>query len=343
LANEQVLAKLTNDLTKLKNEEKQIWNDETNLRFEIKELDESNTRCKNQLGGISLSKATIEKSKSKNNKLGYISAAVDDSKKIKTKIEDISNLEKLIKIQETKLRKKRKELKAILSCSNIKLDEIAELSKEYKIELGKLEKQVESDRELAIRAGVPRTCLKNIQVQKLDNGNIEIYFCGIGSTTGIRNKLRIITESTMAADALVVNKINHALFLPLADCIGAVLYVQSKNILMLSHLGRHSLEQFGGSESVNFLIKNFNVEPGDITIWLSPSAGKENYPLTALNDRSLQEVAIEQFISAGVPIDNITKSNIDTTTNNKYYSHSQYLKGKRGSDGRFAIIATIES
>jgi len=153
----------------------------------------------------------------------------------------------------------------------------------------------------------------------------------------------IITESAIIADALVVNKTNHALFLPLADCIGAVLYIKSKNILMLSHLGRHSLEQFGGTESVNYLINNFNIEPVDIAIWLSPSAGKDNYPLTTFNNRSLQDVAIEQFVSTGIPIDNITKSNTDTTTNDKYYSHSQYLKGKRNSDGRFAIIATIES
>lgn len=153
----------------------------------------------------------------------------------------------------------------------------------------------------------------------------------------------ITNESSIIADALVVNKINHALFLPLADCIGAVLYVKSKNILMLSHLGRHSLEQFGGTESVNYLIKRFNIEPSDVNIWLSPSAGKESYPLAVFNKHSLQDVAIEQFIIKGIPIGNITKSNIDTTTNDKYYSHSQYLKGKQVSDGRFAIVAVMSN
>ena len=152
----------------------------------------------------------------------------------------------------------------------------------------------------------------------------------------------IISEYPMTADALIVTQKNHALFLPLADCIGAVLFIESKNILMLSHLGRHSLEQFGGTESVNYLIDNFDIAPSDISIWLSPSAGKENYPLTALCDRSLQEVAIEQFVEAKIPINNINKSSIDTTTDENYFSHSQFLKGRQETDGRFAIAAIIE-
>jgi len=152
----------------------------------------------------------------------------------------------------------------------------------------------------------------------------------------------IITKTAIMADALVVSKINHALFLPLADCIGSVLFIKSRNILMLSHLGRHSLEQFGATESVQYLIKNFNIKPTDISIWLSPSAGKESYPFISFNDHGLQEVAIEQFINAGIPISNINKSNIDTTTDDNYFSHSQFLKGQQDSDGRFAIAAIIE-
>lgn len=151
----------------------------------------------------------------------------------------------------------------------------------------------------------------------------------------------VVIESPKIYDALVVTKPNHALILPLADCVGAVIYAKSKNVLMLSHLGRHSLEQLGGAKSINYLINKFNIKSADITVWLSPSAGKENYPLEAFDGRSLQEVAIEQFISAGIPISNITKSDIDTTFDKNYFSHSQFLKGNRKTDGRFMVVAVI--
>lgn len=151
----------------------------------------------------------------------------------------------------------------------------------------------------------------------------------------------VIIESPKITDALIVTEPNHALILPLADCVGAVIYAKSKNVLMLSHLGRHSLEQSGGLKSIKYLIDKFNIKPADITVWLSPSAGKENYPLEFFDGRSLQDVAVEQFISAGISISNITKSNIDTTIDKKYFSHSQFLKGNRKTDGRFMVAAVI--
>jgi copper oxidase (laccase) domain-containing protein len=151
----------------------------------------------------------------------------------------------------------------------------------------------------------------------------------------------IVRDSNIICDALVTTNPNHALFLPLADCVGAVLYDPSRNILMVSHLGRHSLEQFGGKLSVEYLQKQYSLEPKNITVWLSPAAGKLNYPLFAFNNRSLHEVAIEQLTNAGILIENIDISPIDPTTDEYYYSHSKFLKGNQTTDGRFAIIATM--
>ena len=153
----------------------------------------------------------------------------------------------------------------------------------------------------------------------------------------------MIRPQTIICDALVVTKLNHALFLPLADCVGAVIYNLEKNILMVSHLGRHSLEQNGGIKSVKYLEKIHNVRPSNLKIWLSPAAGAKNYPLFAFNNKSLHQVAVEQFLSAGVKIENITVSPIDTTNDKTYYSHSQYLLGRRPNDGRFAIAAVINN
>lgn len=151
----------------------------------------------------------------------------------------------------------------------------------------------------------------------------------------------IIRESTLTGDALVVAKPNHALFLPLGDCIGAVLYDPSQNILMVSHLGRHNLEQYGGVKSVEYLVEHHGVDPSKLTVWLSPAAGKNTYPVFAFDNRSLHDIAVQQLCDAGVLLTNIEVSPIDSAEDPAYYSHSQFLKGSQVDDGRFAIVAIL--
>jgi copper oxidase (laccase) domain-containing protein len=151
----------------------------------------------------------------------------------------------------------------------------------------------------------------------------------------------ITRDATIEADALVVTKPNHALLLPLADCIGAVIHDSIKDILMISHLGRHNLVQNGGTKCINYLAEEYGCKPENLTIWLSPAAGKDTYPLFDFDDRSMHDVASEQLIAAGVLVQNITASPIDVATDEKYFSHSQFLKHNRASDGRFAIIAVL--
>ncbi len=142
-------------------------------------------------------------------------------------------------------------------------------------------------------------------------------------------------------DALMTSEPNIALFLPLADCVGAVLYEPSKKVLMVSHLGRHNLQQNGAYKSVQYMSEKSGIKPADIKVWLSPSAGKENYPLHAMDNKSQQQVVLEQLEKAGITSQNIDISNIDTTIDDNYYSHSQYLKDHTSPNGRFAIVAMI--
>lgn len=153
----------------------------------------------------------------------------------------------------------------------------------------------------------------------------------------------IIQPPTTKSDALVVTKPGHALLLALADCIGAVIHDPVKNIIMLSHLGRQSLEQNGGEKSIAYLQKNHGCEPQNLQVWLSPAAGKGNYPLYAFDNRSLHEVAIEQLLAGGVLRRHIEASPIDTTTDLDYFSHSEFQRGNRETDGRFAVVAIINT
>lgn len=151
----------------------------------------------------------------------------------------------------------------------------------------------------------------------------------------------IIRPSTLTSDALVTTSPGHALFLPLADCIGAVIHDPVRQVLTLSHLGRHNLEQGGGSASIDYLVRTHGVTPAQLTVWLSPAAGSTHYPLHTFGGRSLHEVATEQLLAAGVRPANITTSPIDTTIDHTYYSHSEFKKGHRPEDGRFAVVAVL--
>lgn len=145
------------------------------------------------------------------------------------------------------------------------------------------------------------------------------------------------------ADALVVAHPNHALFLPLADCVGAILFDPKNHILMVSHLGRHSTEQDGGRKSVMYLHDNFGTNPADVLVWLSPAVGKATYPLHAFNGTGLKEVVAGQLQRAGVLKKHIEISSIDTAHDGNYYSHSEFLKGNRAENGRFAVVAMMHA
>lgn len=146
--------------------------------------------------------------------------------------------------------------------------------------------------------------------------------------------------TTQHADALVTRDPHHALFLPLADCAGLIIYDLAQKLLMVTHLGRHSVEQDGALQSVRYLQENYQSNPDDLLVWISPSVGKATYPLEAFGGKSLQEVILEQLARAGVRRNHIEASQIDTAHSETYYSHSEFLKGN-DEPGRFAIVAQM--
>ena len=144
------------------------------------------------------------------------------------------------------------------------------------------------------------------------------------------------------ADALITRLPGQALFLPLADCIGAAIFDKKQNILMLSHIGRHSLEQFGASASIEYLVQRYEANPADISIWMTGAPGQQHYPLFAFNNRSMKDVVFEQFRSVGILDANINDNPADTSTDPRYYSHSEFLAGRQNDDGRYAVVAMMQ-
>lgn len=145
----------------------------------------------------------------------------------------------------------------------------------------------------------------------------------------------------MTADALVTTHKGHALFLALADCVGLVAYDPEHGVLMLSHLGRHSVVQDGARKSIEYLVQRFESRPASLHIFLTPGVSKEKYPLFDLGGSGLKESILAQLAEAGINGANIEDMAIETDKSDEYFSHSEYQKGHRKSDGRFAIVAMM--
>lgn len=153
----------------------------------------------------------------------------------------------------------------------------------------------------------------------------------------------IVSGSTIVADALFTHEKNLALLLPVADCVGVVLYDSRHQTVGLAHLGRHNLAQAGGTSIVQYMANDFGTNPSELTVLLSAAAGRQNYPLYDFDNRSLHEVAIEQLLAAGVPAANIEIDERDTTQDNSLFSHSEFLKGNQALDGRQAIVCMMRA
>ena len=136
------------------------------------------------------------------------------------------------------------------------------------------------------------------------------------------------------ADGLVAKSKDFALLLPLADCLGVVVYDKAQNILGLLHSGRQNLEEDGAYKFVEFLKENYACDPKNLEIYFTPHA--QNFEIFALNNVRLAEAAEEQLVRAGVKAENIERSNIDTVTNPEFPSNSAGDKTTR-----FAVAAKM--
>ncbi len=145
----------------------------------------------------------------------------------------------------------------------------------------------------------------------------------------------------VACDALITRERRHALFLPLADCVGMVVYDPDQHILMLSHVGRHSLEQNGAHESVQWLVTQYQSNPASLLVWLTPAPGQASYPVWAFGNGDFKEIVLEQLDQAGISASHITNDSSDSTTDPRYFSHSEFLAGRQTEDGRYALVSMM--
>lgn len=167
-------------------------------------------------------------------------------------------------------------------------------------------------------------------------------FCRYKEVDTAEQGLNMHGDDGFVADALVTKTPGHALFLPVADCVATVLYDPEHEVLMLTHLGRHSLEQQGAYQSIKYLIDTYDSRPEALRVWLSPSINKDAYPIFKLDNKGMKEALYEQLAEAGVATTQVTDIDADTGTDERYYSYSEYLKGNKPEDGCHAVVAALK-
>lgn len=152
----------------------------------------------------------------------------------------------------------------------------------------------------------------------------------------------ILNETVDISDALVTTDLNHALLLPIADCVGAAIYDREHQALMVAHWGRHSLEQQGAEKCIQFFKDTYDSDVTKLEIHLTPAPAKEHYQIWKLDNQGMKEATFAQLSRAGVQPKQVIDHPEDTFTDPDYYSHSAFLQGKKENDGDYAIVAVIK-
>ena len=122
------------------------------------------------------------------------------------------------------------------------------------------------------------------------------------------------------SDGLVTKYREIGILLPLADCLGAVVYSKKQGLVGLLHAGRHNIEQNGPALFIKYLVNTFNIDPAELKLYFSPYA--ISYQITKLGNKTMREAAMEQFTNNGVLVENIIDPGIDTIISDDYPSSS---------------------
>ena len=170
---------------------------------------------------------------------------------------------------------------------------------------------------------------------------------------------RVITDVSgpnaegVVADVLYTEKPGVGLFLPIADCVGTIIYDPKRKALALAHLGRHASLADTITKTIKFFVaKGSNA--ADLHIWMAPSVKQQSYRMEYFDkatDPLWQSYCLEKdggfyldmqgynqsrAITAGASAENIVVSSVDTATDAHYFSHSQ-----GDQQGRFAVVAEL--
>ena len=156
-------------------------------------------------------------------------------------------------------------------------------------------------------------------------------FCEITNENLLGYAITNFEKQIPVSDGLITKCFNVGILLPLADCLGIVIFDEEYQVIGLLHSGRQNIEQYGPKKFVKYFVKNYGSNPEKLKVYFSPHA--LYYRVYKIDNKILAEAAKEQLIEAGVLLKNIVDYKIDTVNNANLPSHSS-----GDTTQRFAIV-----
>ena len=128
-----------------------------------------------------------------------------------------------------------------------------------------------------------------------------------------------LEESIPISDGLVTRS-DMGMLLPIADCLGMVVFDEEQEITGLLHAGRQNIEQDGPRKFIEMFVNKYNSDVKKLKVYFSPCA--QNYEITKLNGEKIPDATRRQITEMGVLVENIIEDGTDTVTSSDYPSRS---------------------
>lgn len=168
-----------------------------------------------------------------------------------------------------------------------------------------------------------------------------------------------LSKIILEADGVVTKEKGIFFYLNFGDCIPLVIYDKKQEIMAFCHLGWKSVGMNLHIEAVEYLIKNYNSKIENLVVELGPSIKKDSYIMENPSQLNLPEwknfLEKEKGNNYKVDLDgyvvytlkergiiSIKESEIDTFTNEQYFSNYRENKFNLKDRGRFISGAMIK-
>lgn len=198
---------------------------------------------------------------------------------------------------------------------------------------GSKESVVENRRNFLNQIRIPSERSVFIEVQhgtKIIEGTTSLAGIGFGSSA-----------SAIKADAIFTKERNLALVVLTADCIPAIIYDRTNQILGLIHLSRHNTENSFSQIVISFMRREYNTNLSELKVFFGPSIKKGSYILSEYPDGyDLVSKNVHHLLLKGLSEENIFIDPTDTASSSDFYSHYRAARNK-DEEGRFATVAML--
>ncbi|OGU58684.1 MAG: hypothetical protein A2X64_09295 [Ignavibacteria bacterium GWF2_33_9] len=157
------------------------------------------------------------------------------------------------------------------------------------------------------------------------------------------------------SDGLITNEKELILVLSLADCCGIMVYDNQNQVIGAFHSGWKGTKLKIAESGIEKMVLQFGSKPGNLKIWLTPSAGGDEYEVgkdvAQFFPNSTQQISDEkwffdnkkeilfQMLELGIQKENIEISPVSTISDKRFHS---YRRDKNKS-GRMAAFICLKN